>query len=134
MSVLVRFGVSIDDDLLKRFDGYIKEKDYPTRSKAISDLISACLVEQDCIKGDEVAGTITLVYDHHRRELVNRLTDIQHDYHHIVLSSQHIHLDHHNCLEVIIAKGKSDEIEKLTQKLKATKGVKHSALTMAGTK
>ena len=130
---LVRFGVSLEDVLLANFDEHIKEKGYPTRSKAISDLIREVLVKEEW-KGDEnVAGAITLIYDHHRRELVNKLTEIQHDFYKTIISSQHTHLDHNNCLEVVVVKGEPEEIKKLANRLKSTKGVKHSALTMATT-
>ena len=82
-------------------------------------------------EGKIVAGAITLVYDHHRRELVNKLTDIQHDFHSLVISSQHIHLDHNNCLETIVVKGAARDIEKLAHRLRSTKGVKYGAFTMA---
>ncbi|MDI6752112.1 MAG: nickel-responsive transcriptional regulator NikR [bacterium] len=130
---LVRFGVSLEDVLLARFDSYQKEKGYPTRSKAISDLIKEALVKEEWAGHGSVAGTVTLIYDHHRRELVNKLTDIQHDFYKTIISSQHIHLDHNNCLEVVVVKGKPEEIKSLANKLKSVKGVKHSALTMTTT-
>lgn len=133
MSKIIRFGISLDEELLSKFDNHIKEKDYPTRSKAIADLIRENLIKKEWIEGKEVAGAVTLVYNHHKRELVNTLTDIQHDFHHLIISSQHIHLDDDNCLEIVVVKGKPKEVEKLAQKLKATKGVKHSSLTMATT-
>jgi CopG family transcriptional regulator, nickel-responsive regulator len=133
MSELRRFSVSLDKNLITRFDKHIREKNYSTRSKAIGDLISEDLVKEEWIVGKEVAGTITLVYNHHRRELVNRLVNIQHEFHDLVLSSQHLHLDGENCLEIIAVNGNPEEVGKLASKLKATKGVKHSSLTMATT-
>jgi CopG family nickel-responsive transcriptional regulator len=134
MPDLVRFGVSLEQDLLIKFDKCIKEEDYPNRSEAIRDLIREHLVKREWMKGDrEVGGAIILVYDHHRRELVNRLTDIQHDFHKLILSSQHIHLDHNNCLEIIAVKGMPKEVEGLAFKLKSTKGVKYGSLSMATT-
>lgn len=133
MNKLVRFGVSLENELLKQFDADIQKKNYPNRSEAIRDLIRDSLVKEEWIKGGEVAGAITLVYNHHRRELVNKLTDIQHDYHELIISVQHIHLDKDNCLEIVIAKGKPTEINKLSDKLKSTKGVKHGELSMATT-
>ncbi|PIU18664.1 MAG: nickel-responsive transcriptional regulator NikR [Elusimicrobia bacterium CG08_land_8_20_14_0_20_44_26] len=133
MSKLVRFGVSLEKELLVKFDRDISQKDYPTRSKAIGDLIRESFVKKEWIGGSEVAGAITLVYNHHRRELVNKLTDIQHDFGAFIISSQHVHLDHDNCLEIVVVKGKPKDVEKLAQKLKATKGVKHSSLTMTTT-
>jgi len=133
MADLVRFGVSLDKELLSKFDKHIKDKNYPTRSKAIGDLIRENLVRKEWIEGKEVVGAITLVYNHNKRELVNKLTDIQHDFHQVIISSQHIHLDENNCLEIVVVKGKPREVEKLAYRLKSTKGVKHGSLTMATT-
>ena len=133
MADLIRFGLSLGKELLTKFDKHIKEKNYPTRSKAIGDLIRENLVKKEWTEGKEVVGTITLVYNHHRRELVNRLTDVEHDFHQLIVSSQHIHLDEDNCLEIVVVKGKPKEIDKLAQSLKSTKGVKHGSLTMATT-
>lgn len=133
MSELVRFGVSLEKELLVQFDALIREKDYPNRSEAIRNLIRESLVKEEWIEGKEVAGAITLVYNHHKRELVNTLTDIQHTFHDIIISTQHIHLDGSNCLEVVVVKGTPKKVQDLAQKLKATKGVKHGALTMATT-
>lgn len=133
MSELVRFGISLEKELLDRFDKLIHLQGYSNRSEAIRDAIRESLVKKEWTKGEEVVGTITLVYDHHRRELINKLTDIQHDFHQIILSSQHIHLDHDNCLEVVIAKGNPEKIENLAFRLKSTKGVKYGALIMATT-
>ena len=133
MSKLVRFGVSLEDTLLKKFDSLIKQKKYTNRSEAIRDLIREELVKKEWTENKEVTGAITLVYDHHTRELVNKVLDVQHDYHTCILSTQHIHLDHHNCFEIIVTKGKSKEIQELYQKLKAIKSVKHAGFMM-GTK
>lgn len=133
MSDLVRFGVSLERELLSKFDKFAREKQYPNRSEAFRALIRESLVKEEWTEGKEVAGAITLVYDHHRRELVNTLIDIQHDFGQLVISTQHIHLDHHNCLEIVVVKGKSKEVEQLTQKLKSTKGIKHGSLTMTTT-
>ena len=133
MSKLRRFSISLDEDLVARFDKHIKEKNYPTRSKAIGDLIRENLIKKEWVEGKEVVGAITLVYNHHRRELVNRLTDVEHDFHQLIISSQHVHLDEANCLEIVVVKGKPKEIDKLAQSLKSTKGVKHGSLTMTTT-
>ncbi|MCK4245378.1 MAG: nickel-responsive transcriptional regulator NikR [Candidatus Omnitrophica bacterium] len=127
---IVRFGVSLEKELLRRFDSLTGEKKYPNRSEAIRDLIRENLVKREWIKGEKVAGVITLVYDHHKRELVNTLTDIQHHFHELIISTQHIHLDEDNCLEVVVVKGKPKEVGSLADRLKATKGVKHSFLIM----
>jgi CopG family transcriptional regulator, nickel-responsive regulator len=130
MSDLMRFGISLEDSLLKDFDKLIDEKQYANRSEAIRDLIRNSLVEDEWKKGKDVAGAISLVYDHHKRELMNVIVEIQHDYQDTIIASQHVHLDHHNCLEVIIVKGKSDKIKVLSDKLRAVKGVKHGSLTL----
>jgi len=131
MPKLVRFGVSLEEELLRNFDRYIKEKDYQNRSEAIRGLIREKFVKKEWAENKEVAGAVILVYNHHKRELVNKLTDIQHDFHRLIISSQHIHLDHNNCLETVVIKGKSKEVEKLANKLKSTKGVKYGTLTSA---
>ena len=133
MSDIVRFGVSLEKELLDKFDRLIKEKKYPNRSEAIRDLIRENLVKREWIEGKEVAGAITLVFDHHKRELVNILTDIQHDFHTLIISSQHIHLDHDNCLEIIVVRGKPTEVRELADKLRAAKGVKYGSLSIATT-
>jgi len=133
MADLVRFGVSLERRLLDKFDKHIKEKNYPTRSKAIGDLIRENLVEREWVEGREVVGAITLVYNHHKRELVNRLTDVQHDFHQLIISCQHVHLDEDNCVEIVVVKGKPKEVERLAYRLKSAKGVKHSSLTMTTT-
>lgn len=131
MSKLVRFGISLEEDLLLKFDRHIQRKKYTNRSEAIRDLIRDDLVREEWTANKEVTGAITLVYDHHTRELVNKILDIQHDYHACVLSTQHIHLDHNHCFEIIVTKGKAKIIEELFQKLKSVKSVKHTGFTKA---
>ncbi len=133
MSNLVRFGISLDEELLDRFDTFIHAQNYSNRSEAIRDLIRESLVRDEWIKEKEIAGTITIVYDHHQRELANTLIDIQHDFYQLIISTQHIHLDHHNCMEIVVVKGKSEEIKELAQQLKAKRGVKHCSIGMATT-
>ncbi len=133
MSDIIRFGVSLEKELLEKFDILIKEKKYPNRSEAIRDLIRENLVKKEWVEGKEVAGAITLVFDHHKRDLVNILTDIQHDFHQLIISSQHIHLDHDNCLEIIVVRGTPTEVRELADKLRATKGVKYGSLSIATT-
>jgi CopG family transcriptional regulator, nickel-responsive regulator len=133
MSGLIRFGISLDRELSEKFDELIKRKAYTNRSEAIRDLIRQDLVEQEWLHGSEVAGAVTLIYNHHKRELLNKITDIQHDFQKAIISAQHIHLDHHNCLEIIAVKGNPAEVEKLAATLKAVKGVKHSTLSMSTT-
>ena len=130
MSELIRFGISLEKNLLNDFDKLISNKQYSNRSEAIRDLIRNSLVEEEWKKGKDVAGAISLVYDHHKRELMDIIVDIQHDYQNMIIASQHAHLDHHNCLEVVIVKGKSEKIKALADKLRAVKGVKHGSLTL----
>lgn len=130
---LIRFGVSIEKDLLEKFDRCIKDKKYTNRSEAFRDLIRQELVRKQWQGNDETAGAITLIYNHHKRELVNKLMDIQHDFGRIIISAQHIHLDHDNCLEIIAVKGNPRQAEKLADSLKSVKGVKHGALSMSAT-
>ncbi|OPY89537.1 MAG: putative nickel-responsive regulator [Syntrophaceae bacterium PtaU1.Bin231] len=131
MSDLVRFGVSLEEELLKKFDRHIRTGKYTNRSEAIRDLIREALVKKEWQENREVTGAITLVYDHHTRELVNKVLDMQHDYHEYILSTQHIHMDHNNCLEIIVTRGKSREIEELYRKLKSMRGIKHAGFSMA---
>lgn len=133
MAHLVRFGVSLEKDLLGHFDSHLKQKKYTNRSEAIRDLIREDLVKQQWQEGKEIAGTVTLIYDHHKRELVNKLMEIQHDFGGLIISAQHIHLDHHNCLEIIALKGAARQAQVLADTLKAVKGVKHAALSLSST-
>ncbi len=130
---LIRFGVSIDKGLLAKFDAFIKDKKYTNRSEAFRDLIRQELVGEQWQGGQKIAGAITLIYNHHKRELVNKLMDIQHDFGEIIISSQHIHLDHDNCLEIIAVKGMPGEARKLSDSLRSVKGVKHGTLSMSTT-
>jgi CopG family nickel-responsive transcriptional regulator len=131
MSELVRFGVSLEKTLLEKFDKFIKERNYTNRSEALRDLIRQELIKKEWLQGTDVAGTITLVYDHHKRDLHNKLIDIQHDYQKLIISTQHIHLDHDNCLEIIAARGNPANLQKLADSIKAIKGVKHGTLSMS---
>jgi CopG family nickel-responsive transcriptional regulator len=118
---------------MDRFDKSIEEKGYTNRSEAIRDLIRDSLVEDEWQAGAEVVGTITLVYNHHTRELPDTLNDLQHNYFHSIVSNLHIHLDEHNCLEVMVVRGKSSDVKKLADRLIGTRGVVHGKLTMATT-
>lgn len=131
---LIRFGISLEDSLLERFDSLIDKKSYPSRSEAIRDLIRDALVMEDW-KADtsEAVGTITIVYNHEKRELADLLTDLQHEHYNSIISSMHIHLDEHNCLEVIVVKGKTKDIKSIADRLIATKGVKHGKLLLTTT-
>ena len=133
MSNVVRFGVSLEKSLLSKFDAYLRKNQWTSRSDALRDLIRGELIKQEWTEGEEVAGAVTLIYDHHRKDLLGRLTDLQHDYQHLVLSTQHVHLDHDHCLEIIAVKGNPAEVRKLAEVLRTIKGVKHGTLTMSTT-
>jgi CopG family transcriptional regulator, nickel-responsive regulator len=133
MSELVRFGVSLEKSLLDRFDLLIREKQYTNRSEALRDLIRRELVQREWEGGSDVAGAITLVYDHHKRDVMSRVTDTQHAFQEAIISTQHIHLDHHNCLEIVAAKGKAETVRKLADALRSIKGVRHATLSMSST-
>lgn len=129
MSKLVRFGISMDSRLLKKFDQMIAEKGFFNRSEAIRDLIRDQLVDETWQEEEkEVLGTITLVYDHETRELNDRLVDLQHQFHQAIVSSLHVHLDKHNCLEVLIVRGNGRDVKHVAEKLIGIKGVKHGKL------
>lgn len=134
MGELSRIGVAIDSDLLAKFDRLIGQRGYTNRSEAFRDLIRDELVEKAWESPDsQVVGTVTLVYDHHVRLLNEKLTDIQHDFHHSILSTLHVHLDHDHCLEVLVVRGKSAEVRRVADTLISTKGVKHGRLTITTT-
>lgn len=134
MSGLVRFGISIDQDLLERFDREIISGGYTNRSEAIRDLIRNHLVQSEWSGEDvEVAGTITLVYDHHVRGLSDLLLEVQHRYHNLILSVMHVHLTHNNCLEVLVIKGPAGTAKEVAGRLLGVKGVKHGKLTITST-
>jgi CopG family transcriptional regulator, nickel-responsive regulator len=134
MEKVSRFGVSLDRVLLEQFDEYIDGKGYTNRSEAIRDLIRDRLVGEEWQDdGKEVAGTVSMVYDHHTLELPKRLTEVQHDHHDLVIATLHVHLDHHNCLEVLLLKGPADGVRTLGDKLVSTRGVKHGKLTLTTT-
>ena len=132
MAELSRIGISIDSDLLHRFDSFLKDKGYENRSEAFRDLIRDRLVGFAVVAPEApVVGSVTLIYDHHTRLLPEKLADLQHDSHAIVVSTLHVHLDHDRCLEVIVLRGKSRDVQKLADRLISTKGVRHGRLVMS---
>lgn len=134
MTEIIRFGISIDERLLDRFDRLIDEKGYSNRSEAIRDLIRNALVEEEWSnESEETVGTVSLVYDHHTRDLADKLTEHQHSHHKEIISSMHVHLDAHHCLEVVVIKGKAKKNKRLAEELIGTKGVKHGKLMMTTT-
>lgn len=128
---VVRFTISVPRELALQLDDMTREKGHANRSLAVADLIRSGLVEHRQNYGDqEIAGTITLVYDHHKQHVQATLTDIQHDHHEVILSTLHVHLDHHNCLEVLAVRGKAKIVKKIADELIAAKGIKHGKLTV----
>ena len=131
MGELSRIGVAIDTELLEKFDELIAQRGYTNRSEAFRDLIRDDLVEKAWESPESnVVGTVTLVYDHHVRMLNEKLTDMQHDHHRLILSTLHVHLDHDNCLEVLVVRGKAGVVQKIANTLISVKGVKHGQLTL----
>jgi CopG family nickel-responsive transcriptional regulator len=133
MPRITRFGVSIPYSLLTNFDHLIQQKGYPNRSEAIRDLIWDRLVMQEWESNRETMGTITIVYNHDTRELSKVLTNLQHEFFRTIISTLHVHLDQHNCLEVLVVKGKGNELKKISDRLIGTKGVKHGSLSLTTT-
>ena len=129
MSNIERFGVSMDDELLERFDALIRLKQYHNRSEAIRDLVRKELVQQEWQDPNaDVMGAVTLVYHHESNELAAKLTEIQHEVHHIIVCTTHVHIDHHHCMEVIILKGKCSQVQVIANALISAKGVLHGHL------
>ena len=134
MGNTVRFGISLDEKLLDSFDQLIEQKSYMNRSEAIRDLIRASLVEERLgSEEQEAVGTVTLVYNHHVRDLSDKLTEQQHAHHDQIISSLHVHLDAHNCLEVLVVRGKARDVRRIADELIGVKGVKHGQLVMTTT-
>jgi len=130
MSTLIRTGISLESELLERFDRVIHKKGYKNRSEAIRDLVRDYAVEEDVEANRPVVGTLTMVYDHHRPKLTEQLIEAQHAAQHKVLAATHVHLDHHNCLEVVIMKGRSSEVRRLADRILSLRGVKHGKLVL----
>jgi CopG family nickel-responsive transcriptional regulator len=134
MSHISRFGVSMDATLLEQFDQFITNRGYSNRSEAVRDLVRNELVKAEWEHDDEeTVGTLTLIFDHHQRELQNRLTGHQHKHHDMIISTMHVHLDHHHCLEVLAVKGRVEHIRQLADEMLSMKGVKHGKLVMTST-
>jgi len=128
---LIRFGVSIERELLAKFDKKIKKEGYTNRSEAIRDRIRKDLIDLKSLDPNSKSiGTLTMIYDHHTGNLTNKLLDLQHDHTSEILSTTHIHINHNNCLEVLILEGKTKNIRKLSDNIKALKGIKHGELVI----
>jgi len=132
MSV-VRFGVSLDEDSMHKLDSYVSGNNFPNRSRAIRSLIEQYSIDQKWQCDNEVAGAIVIVYDHHKRNLDTELNEVQHEYHHLILSSQHLHLNHETCLETIAVKGRAGDLTRLAESIISLKGVHHGKLVMTRT-
>ncbi len=131
MGVLTRIGIALDSELLKRFDRSIARQGHTNRSEAFRDLIRDRLVtERTAAPEATVVGTVTLIYDHHAHGLTEKLTELQHEHHELVVSTSHAHLDHDSCLEVLIVHGKSAHVEQFADRLIGLKGVQHGRLVM----
>jgi len=133
MPKVTRVTVSIDEPLLEQFEQYLKDNGYPSRSEGIKSIMRHALVEDEWQNDSDVAAAVTIVYDHHKPGVMQRMTEIQHDYGNMVICTQHVHLDHHNCMEVLIVRGKSADIKALYAALKSIKGLKHSSLSASTT-
>ncbi len=133
MGNLARTGVSLERELLQRFDRAISRKGYQNRSEAIRDLIREHLVQEETELDRVVAGTLTMVYDHHRPNLSEKIIEAQHHAASTVLAATHVHLDHHNCLEVVIMKGQGSELKRLADRIVSLRGVKHGKLVLTTT-
>jgi len=133
MAKVIRFGVSIEEDLLEGFDALIEKKGYANRSEALRNLIRGMLLDAEIQEQPEteVIGTLTLVYDHDHGDLTNRLVDLQHKYHHRIISTLHVHIDEHSCLEVLIVRGRNDEIHQISDFLIGTRGVQQGKLIIS---
>lgn len=133
MTNMARISISIEDELLERFDEYTDQRGFPTRSEAVKSLMRQALVENAWMEDEFVAGNISVVYDHHRPGTVEKLLDAQHDFCQEIQCSQHVHLDHHNCMEIIVVKGRSERIGEILARIRQIKGLKHVVPTMSTT-
>ncbi len=132
MSEIVRFSVSLEDDLLDQFDRYCRRQQFATRSEAIRQLLRDTLTKRAWAgESEDAAGTLTLVYDHHRPQLRDHLVKLQHDHHELVVSTLHVHLTHDLCLEVIVLRGPSARLEKMASQLRGLKGIYKGELVIA---
>lgn len=131
MGETVRFGVSLDEDLLAKFDALCRQREAPSRSEALRDVIRDALV-RDSLQSDhaEAAGVLTLIYDHHLPDLARKLTARQHDHHEVIVATLHVHLDHHHCLETLVLRGRAGQLRALADQLRAIRGVTHATFSI----
>ena len=131
---LARFSIAVPEDLLEAFYAHLSRTGGDNRSEAIRDLMRASLVADELRTPEaEVIGSLTMIYDHHTGDLTRRLDEIQHDYTAEIVSTMHVHLDHHNCLEILALKGRGARVYELADRLLALRGVDHGELTCAAT-
>ena len=131
MNKLIRFGISMEDDLLHQFDHLIARKGYTNRSEAVRDIVRDKLVEESIeTEHGNVFGALVFIYDHHKRELEKSLSNLQHDCFQNIISTSHVHVDHDHCLEVVLLKGDAKTLKNIAEKLLSFKGVKHGRLTL----
>ena len=133
MSKLIRTSITIEEDLLKKLEELTSQSQFSNRSEFIRDLIRGAIIENEWAENEEVVGTITLIFDHHKRELSNKLTKLQHNHHQEILASTHIHLTHNICAEMIMLKGKASTINEIVHKIRQQVGVIHVGITMNST-
>lgn len=133
MGQTTRISISIDEDIIGKFDALSESRGFPTRSEAVAHLIKSAFVQEEWKSCEIVAGVITIIYDHHKSSMLRKIVEAQHDCGEIVLCSQHAHLDHDNCMENIIVKGSVEDVRKLHKNLSAIKGMKHTVLSMTTT-
>ncbi len=134
MGDTIRFGVSLDSELLQKFDSLCEDRCYQTRSEAIRDLIRKDLVQKEWEdQNREVTGTLTLVYNHHQSDLAQKLTEIQHEALELIITSLHVHIDKHNCMEVLVLRGPVKDVRGIAQRLTSTRGIKHGKLSLSTT-
>lgn len=131
--MLKRFSISLEEDLLADFDQVILDRNYKNRSEAIRDLIRNSFVDNEWADDKDVMGVITLVFDHHQAHLQENITKLQHDFFHHIVSTTHVHMDHDNCMEVIIVKGTARDVSQLSDDLNALRGVRNCRLAMSST-
>lgn len=131
--MLKRFSISLDEQLLEQFDDYIRPRGYSNRSEAVRDLIRKVLVNEEWEQDSEVVGVVSIVYNHHQPQLQEKITELQHTYHQLITSTTHVHMEHHNCLEVTIVKGRATLVRELAENLMALRGVKDGNLAMSST-
>ena len=130
---LIRFGVGIEEDILKALDNFVIENSLPNRSQAIRHLVEKNIAEQKWLCNHIVAGAVVMLYNHHKGDVTTKANYIQHEYFDVILSSQHFHLSHDNCLEIIAVKGEANRLTELSDKLIGIKGVIHGKLVMSRT-